>query len=169
MASRQSLVKLSAALSRRSRSTIASRSAISPLVHVWAVIQSRRFQSAKLISITEHEDMRFAQHARHEMVTAADFVGELLRRIHSGVHFASELGLRRLNRADDLVETRIADDHQIDVAVVPQLVPGGRAEDKRGVDALRQRLQRGPEHVSSPAVFTNSDCSSGNTGDDRSA
>src|SRR5437867_3569101 len=89
MFNRQSALTVSAALSARSRSTTASRSATSRML-VWCGVSQPYFcQSGKLIVGSYDEDLRLAQNSRQEMVARTNFLPEFLARVYRWIDFPS--------------------------------------------------------------------------------
>lgn len=72
---------------------------------------------------------------------------KLLDWIDRGIDLATERALDLPETVHDVAERHTAHNQEIDVAVVPKLVPRGRAEDERSHDAIRQRRQRIAQHV----------------------
>lgn len=81
------------------------------------------------------------------MMVGAHFGEELGRRIDGRVHIAAEPFLGRHDRVRDNSERHVADDEQIDVAVVPELGSRSGAEYESGNDAIGQRSERLPQYI----------------------
>ncbi len=86
-------------------------------------------------------------------MTLEELGAELGRRIHRGIDFAPQPLLRRAEGLDDRRKGHVADDQQIDVAIVAQLPARGRAKDERNDDPVGKRLQRLTHHLDDASRF----------------
>src|ERR1041385_4056377 len=115
MPKRQSGEMLPAA-SARSRSTIASRSAISCRLVSCRRSQPLLAQSSKLILAPDDEQLRPLQHRCNEMVTLSRPPHELLRRQDVRVDLPAELHLKSRQYLAKSAQPYSPDHHQVDIA-----------------------------------------------------
>src|SRR6266851_5646318 len=113
---RQSALTFSAALSARSRSITARRSAISRALVRWGLSHPFFCQSAKLIIGSDDEHLRLAQDGRQEMVAGAHLLRKLLGWVDSGAHVTPKAPLSVGESRHYLTKGNVSNDEEIDIA-----------------------------------------------------
>src|SRR5450759_4480516 len=143
----QSGLMPAASLSERSRSTSASRSAISAGVVGLGRIHPFLTQSLKVTRRSDHVLKRALYELREEMTSRSQAGSKFLARIHRRVDLPPDALLRRGKRGDNFPEGDTAHDKKVHVALCPKRAAGAGSEDDRGVDALREPYKRFSELI----------------------
>src|SRR5512133_3291005 len=136
---RQSALSCSVALSARSRSTTANRSAISPALVRCSINQPFFCQSAKLMVRSNDEGLGLTQHSGQEMVSATHLANEFLLRVNRWIDIAAKTFLRATESRHDLRERDTPNDEQVDIARGTQRASRRGAIDERDLDPIAQR------------------------------
>src|SRR5687767_10100210 len=113
----------------------------------WALSFPMRSKFSKLIFAADDEDLLPCQNAPQERLSGSKLLPEFQRGVEIRVDLAAQELLRRRERADDIGETGLGYDHEIQVAAGALLAAGDRTVDEGNRDLSGERRERFAQHV----------------------
>jgi hypothetical protein len=138
----------------RSRSTTAMSSAISLRLVLCAFSQPNFSHSAKLMFVSNQEQLRTFHHVAQKVLALLKFPGEFFLRIHGGIHLTPELSFRLLYGRNQIRKSHmVRDHHEIHIAFRSFCAARYGTKDERNRDTVRNGFQSLLQNLSGSECF----------------